>query len=125
MSDVTADFFDDLAKRGHEPLLGNTRARVRFDVVDGKVTDHWLLGVDNGAMTVSRGEGEADCVIRTDKAAFDRVASGRTNAMAAAIRGVFEVEGDVRLLVRIQRLFPAPVGMPEVSGDRAMGKRRS
>jgi putative sterol carrier protein len=125
LSDVTADFFDGLATRGTEPLVGHTRATVRFDIVDGRRTDHWRLAIDDGRLAVSRGEGDADCVLRADKAAFERVASGRTNAMAATIRGLFEVEGDPRLLVRVQRLFPAPTGMPEVSGDRTMGKRRS
>ena len=35
MADVTADFFDDLSKRGQEPLLGKMRATVRFDIADG------------------------------------------------------------------------------------------
>jgi putative sterol carrier protein len=125
MADATAEFFDDLSRRGQEPLLGKLRATVRFDIVDGKRTDHWLLGLNDGAIDVSRSDGEADCVLTSDKAAFDKVASGRTNAMAAYLRGALKVDGEPRLLVRLQRLFPAPVGMPEVSGDRAVGKRRS
>ncbi len=125
MADATAEFFDDLSTRGQEPLLGKLRATVRFDIVDGKRTDHWLLGINDGAIDVSRSDGDADCVIRSDKADFDKVASGRTNAMAAYLRGALTLEGEPRLVVRLQRLFPAPVGMPEVSGDRAVGKRRS
>jgi SCP-2 sterol transfer family len=115
MADVTADFFDELSKRGQEPLLGNTRATVRFDIADNGRTDRWLVAIRDGALDVTRGEGKADCVIHADKADFDLVAGGRRNPMAA----------DARLLVRIQRLFPDPVGMPETSGDRSMGKRRS
>jgi putative sterol carrier protein len=125
MADATAEFFDGLSRRGNEPLLGKLRATVRFDIVDRKRTDHWLLGLNDGAIDVSRSDGDADCVIRSDKAAFDQVASGRTNAMAAFLRGALTLEGEPRLLVRLQRLFPAPVGMPKVSGDRAVGKRRS
>jgi putative sterol carrier protein len=125
MADATADFFDGLSTRGNEPLLGKLRATVRFDIVDGKRTDHWLLGLKDGAIDVSRSDGDADCVIRSDKPAFDKVASGQTNAMAAYLRGALKLEGEPRLLVRLQRLFPAPIGMPEVSGDRAVGKRRS
>ena len=127
MADATAEFFDGLSRRGHEPLLGKLRATVRFDIVDGKRTDHWMLGLDDGDLDVSRSDGDvpADCVIQADKAAFDKVASGRTNAMAAYLRGALTLDGEPRLLVRLVRLFPAPVGMPEVSGDRAVGKRRS
>ena len=125
MADATAEFFDGLSLRGHEPLLGKLRATVRFDIVDGNRTDHWMLGLDDGDLDVSRSDGEADCVIQADKAAFDKVASGRTNAMAAYLRGALTLEGEPRLLVRLVRLFPDPVGMPEVSGDRAVGRRRS
>ena len=125
MADATAEFFDGLSRRAREPLLGKLRATVRFDIVDGNRTDHWMLGLDDGDLDVSRSDGEADCVIQADKAAFDKVASGRTNAMAAYLRGALTLEGEPRLLVRLVRLFPDPVGMPEVSGDRAVGKRRS
>jgi hypothetical protein len=30
MADVTAEFFEDLAERGHEPLLGNASGTMRF-----------------------------------------------------------------------------------------------
>jgi putative sterol carrier protein len=84
-----------------------------------------MLGLDDGDLAVSRSDGDADCVIQADKAAFDKVASGRTNAMAAYLRGALTLDGEPRLLVRLIRLFPDPVGMPEASGDRAVGKRRS
>ncbi len=125
MPDATADFFEGLSKRGPEPLLGNTKATIRFDIADGARIDHWLLGIDDGRLDVSRDEGGADCIISVKKDAFDKVATGQTNAMASFLRGALEVDGDPRLLVRVQRLFPAPVGMPQTSGDRSVGKRRS
>ena len=39
---------------------------------------------------------------------FDKVAAGKVNAVAAVLRGDMQVEGDWRLLVRMQRLFPGP-----------------
>jgi putative sterol carrier protein len=125
MADATAEFFEDLSTRGSEPLLGKTKATVRFDIAGEGRTDQWLVGINDGALDVSHSAGDADCVISADKASFDKLASGRTNAMAALLRGSINVEGDPRLIVRVQRLFPAPVGMPDVSGDRAIGRRRS
>jgi putative sterol carrier protein len=125
MADATAEFFEGLSTRGSEPLLGKTKATVRFDIADDGRTDQWLVGINDGALDVSHAAGDADCVISADKASFDKVASGRTNAMAALLRGSINVEGDPRLIVRVQRLFPAPVGMPDVSGERAVGRRRS
>ena len=125
MPDPTADFFAELATRRSEPLLGSTRATVRFDIVDGKRTDHWLLRIAGGALELDHGGGDADCVLTAEKPAFDLLAGGRTNALAAMLRGALVVEGNPRLLVRLQRLFPAPVGMPEGTSDRAVGRRRS
>ena len=125
MADATADFFDALAQRGTEPLLGRTRATLRFDIDDHGQVDHWLVRIDDGAIAVTHADGEADSVIRSERAAFDEVASGRTNAMSATLRGALVLEGEPRLLVRVQRLFPAPVGMPESKGARSVGRRRS
>jgi putative sterol carrier protein len=124
MPDATAEFFNGLAARGHEPLLGKTKATVRFDISDGGRIDHWLLGIDNGALDVSRGSAEADCVISANKDAFDRLASGGTNALSSLLRGAISVDGDPRLIVRVQRLFPAPTGMPVSAAGRSVGKRR-
>ena len=125
MGDMTATFFDGLSKRGHEPLLGRMRATVRFDLDAHGRTDHWLVGISDGAIEVAHENGDADVILRADRAAFDAIAGGRTNAMAALLRGTLTVDGDPRLLVRVQRLFPAPVGMPRTAGARSVGRRRS
>ena len=59
-------------------------------------------------MTVGPGGGNASCVAWCDRAVFDKVASGKLNAVAAVLRGDLQVEGDWRLLVCMQRLFPGP-----------------
>jgi putative sterol carrier protein len=105
-SDPTTRFFDELARRGHEPLLRKASGTIRFDVVDGRRTRRWMLTVDDGDLTVTSGNGDASCVLRADKAVIDKVVTGRLNAVAALLRGDLQVEGDWRLLVRMQRLFP-------------------
>jgi putative sterol carrier protein len=102
----TARFFAELAGREHEPLLRKASGSTRFDIVDGRKTRRWLVTVDRGNIAVSSGGGEADCVMRADEAVFARIASGRLNAVAAVLRGDLQVEGDWRLLVLMQRLFP-------------------
>jgi putative sterol carrier protein len=104
--DPTERFFAELAGRGHEPLLRKASGATRIEVVDGKRTRRWLVVVDEGDISVSRANGEATCVIRAPKAVFDRIVSGRMNAVAAVLRGDVTVAGDWRLLVRLQRLFP-------------------
>ena len=99
-------FFAELAARGHEPLLRKASGSTRFEVRDGRRTRRWLVTVDDGDIAVLSGSGAAACVMRADKAVFDRIVAGRVNAVAAVLRGDLEVEGDWRLLVRMQRLFP-------------------
>ena len=126
MADATAEFFDNLAKRRTEPLLGRIAGRVRVDVRDGSTTRQWVVAIKNGEIAVDEGDGGglADCVVTADRAAFEEVATGRYNAMAAGLRGLLTLEGNPRLVARFQRLFPPPVGMPKTSGARTVGKRR-
>ena len=107
-SDAIAEFFAELDRRGHEPLLENARGSARFDVTDGKQTDRWLLTIEKGDLAVSRKNAAADCVVRVDRAAFERAVKGKFNLMAAALRGEFTIGGDLGLLVLLQRLFPRP-----------------
>ena len=104
----TEAFFDELGGRGHEPLLSGVTGSARFDVVAGGRTRRWLVTVAKGDIHVSRRNAAADVVLRADKASFDRVAAGEGNLTAAVLRGEVAVRGDLRMLVRVQRLFPRP-----------------
>jgi predicted lipid carrier protein YhbT len=108
MSDDVVEFFEELGRRGHEPLLAKVTGRVRFDLVDGGRTDRWLVAVDKGDTTVSHQGGQAACAIRAERALFERLCRGEENAMAAVLRGALVCTGDVELLYAIQRIFPGP-----------------
>jgi hypothetical protein len=105
--DPTERFFDAVAAYGYSPLLRKADGTTRFEIVDGKRTSRWFVTVAKGHMTVSRrGVGDPDCAIRADKALFEKIATGKVNAVAAVLRGDLAIEGDWRLLVWMQRLFP-------------------
>jgi predicted lipid carrier protein YhbT len=106
--DPTAEFFDALAKRGHEQLLQHATGTMRFDLRDRKTIERWLVAVTKGDIVVSRRNARADVVVSADKALFDRIASGKANALTAMLREEISVEGEVRLVVAFQRLLPAP-----------------
>ena len=108
MSDETAEFFQQLAARGREPLLGKVKGTLRFDLVDGTRTDRWLVTFDKGDVSVSRQKVAADCVVRVDRALFDAMVSGDANGMAAYLRGRLTFDGDPELLVLFQRVLPGP-----------------
>jgi hypothetical protein len=90
MSDPCHDFFDQLQEQGFDPRLGRAKGTIRFDVIDGKPGEHWLVSLDRGAVRVSRDDEPADCVVRADRATLDGV-----------------VAGEINVLLHLQRLFPA------------------
>jgi putative sterol carrier protein len=120
VTDATADFFDGLGRRGHEPLLEKTTGTVRVDLVNGKQTERWLIAVDKGDVTVSHKNVGADCTIRVKRALFEGMAGGTVNATAAVLRGELAIEGNWELMVLFQRLFPGPPGsrkQPSADGN--------
>ena len=107
VADATGDFFAELGRRGHEPLLQKLTGTFRFDVT-GEPDEHWFVGVSKGDITVSRRNDKADCSVRSDRDVFDAVVAGEANALAATLRGAVVIDGDLGLLAGFQRLFPGP-----------------
>jgi putative sterol carrier protein len=105
MSDITPAFFE-VSRLGHNPMLANVTATVRFDLEHEGRTDRWFVVIDKGDVSVSRRNVRADCVLRAERSLVEGVVSGRVNAMAALLRGDLVAEGDPQLLVLLQRLFP-------------------
>lgn len=121
MTDGVDDFFHGLAEREHEPLLRSVRGNVRFDIASNGVVDHWGIGIDRGALTVTHGDGDADCAIAGSRSLLAEICGGRANAMAAVLRGELTCSGDLDLIFAVQRLFPGP---DDAVGPRADGVRR-
>lgn len=115
----TKRFFDDLNVRGHDPALRRRTATIRFDVAHGKHIDGWMVRIDKGNITVSTGDGPADCVLRADQRLFDAITSGETNPMAAMLRGTLLTEGDAELLVAARRLMSVAPSAPVETGRPA------
>jgi predicted lipid carrier protein YhbT len=123
MADSTTDFFEDLARRGHEPLLEQATGRIAVEVVGPRQTERWLVEVDGGDVAVSRENGDSDCTVRTSEELFDGIVRGEVNVMAGFLRGDIEVEGDPELLVLFQRIFPGPPGDGGSGRDATRGGR--
>jgi putative sterol carrier protein len=121
---TVAEVFDELGRRGHEPLLEKASGSARFEVVDGKKTERWLVTIDKGDIGVSSRNAAADCVVRADKAFFDRAVKGERNFLAAVLRGEVAIEGDAKLLVLLQRLFPRPSGGRPPKPSSGMARRK-
>ncbi|KXK59973.1 sterol-binding protein [Micromonospora rosaria] len=122
MVDATTRFFEDLDRRGFEPLLEKTSGTLRFDLHEDAQTTHWLIQVDRGRIRVSREDRDADTVVWTSPAMFEQMAAGREDGIAALLRGDMTVTGDARLVVQIERLFPGP---PDSRGPRRLFAREA
>ncbi|MCP3785708.1 SCP2 sterol-binding domain-containing protein [Micromonospora sp. A3M-1-15] len=109
MSNPSANFFDGLSRRGHEPLLEEATGTIRFDLRHERGIDRWLLIIDRGDVRVSAdGGGGADCVVHSSRELFDRIVTGGSHIYTAWVRNELTVEGDIRLARLIQRLMPGP-----------------
>ena len=122
MVDTTTRFFEDLDRRGFEPLLVKTSGTLRFDLHEGAQTTHWLLEIDRGNLRVRQEDGEADTVVGTEPRLFGALVDGEENAIAALLRGDMTVVGDLRLVLQIERVFPGP---PDSRGPRHAFSRRA
>ncbi len=107
-TDAIEAYFAELASKGREPMLQQIVGSIRFDLADKGTVDRWYVAINKGDVSVSHRNARADAVIRGEKALFELVMTGRTNAMAAILRGALILEGDYRLAARVERLFPGP-----------------
>jgi putative sterol carrier protein len=124
-TDSVARLFDELAARAHEPLLEKAKGTFRFDLTSGKKVERWLVTINRGDVVVSRRNSAADCVIRCERAQFERILAGRTNAMAAMLRGEIELEGDLGLMATFQRLLPGPQRSSDARHAAGYARRQS
>jgi putative sterol carrier protein len=123
MTDATANFFDELGRHKHEPLLAQVTGTVRFDLKKGNRTEHFFVAIKKGDVTVSNANEEADCVVHADRAMFDGFATGESNAMTAFLRREITFDGDPQLLVLFQRIFRGPQSSLERSTAGANERR--
>ncbi len=108
MTSPTEAFFDDLAHRGHLSLLEQERGRLRFELTEEDRVQRWTVAFESGDVEISRGESEADGVVRAERALFDRAVTGEEKLLPALLRGEITVEGSLELIAQFNRLLPGP-----------------
>lgn len=127
----STEFFDQLARRGHEPMLERVTAKLRFQVTgDGDDGDDGgsltrLVTIDHGDLHVSTDQADADATITCSGSELDDLMTGRTSAVASLLRGTLAVRGDLELMVLAQRLFSGNVAPTSVPGGPADEGRSS
>jgi hypothetical protein len=121
VSDVTAEFFDKLTRRGSTRLLRKTSGTIRFDLRNDHGVEHWLITINDSALRVSREEHDADCVIHAEEALFDRMVRGEVKPLPAWLRNEITSEGQFRMIVLLERIFSPP---PDARHPRAFAHER-
>lgn len=103
-ADPTAAFFRELDGQTQE-LPRRAGGRVRFDLVEDRRTSSWLVAVHRGAVAVTRGRRDADCVVSMDKELFEGIVRGDVHLMTATLRGELTVKGDWEMMWLVRRLL--------------------
>ncbi|WP_319458409.1 SCP2 sterol-binding domain-containing protein [Micromonospora sp. RTP1Z1] len=94
----------------HPELPETTGGTLRLDLREGVHTEHWYLTIDHQNVEVARSAEEAELIVRADREVFDRLAAGQLHVAAALLRNDLTVQGNMRLLMTLRRLFPGPPG---------------
>jgi putative sterol carrier protein len=96
------EFFETLETRVDSAKAAGLNASYRFEI-DGAGT--WLVEVDDGRVSVSENEGEADTTISTSTETFMKIANGEQNPTSAYMSGKLKVKGDMSQALKLQKLF--------------------
>ncbi|WP_165945738.1 SCP2 sterol-binding domain-containing protein [Micromonospora sp. KC606] len=110
MSEAIRKFFNALERHGHERLLKKTNGTIRFDLERDHEVDHWFVEIRGGTVRVSQQNRNADTVIHSDTTFFDRMARGEAKPLPAWLRNDITFEGQLRLILLLERLFAPPPG---------------
>ncbi|PZG23936.1 hypothetical protein C1I95_01805 [Micromonospora craterilacus] len=110
MTEATEQFFASLPARAPEILRTPIGGALRIELSDGHRTEHWLVRMGPGTAEVSQDPEPADAVWYCSVDLFDRLVTGRAQALAALFRNESTYTGNVVLLLAFRRFFPPPPG---------------
>lgn len=126
-ADPITQFFASLDEPGHLATFEGDSAEVEFDVLGVKKAERWHVSITNGDVAVSNRGSPADATVRIDRRHLEALVTGRLNAQAAFLRGLFICEGSVSALMMFQRCLPGPPGstgrVAPISSKTVMAQR--
>lgn len=65
----------------------------------------WTVSVEDGAVSVAEGSGEADCTIAASEETLLKIARGEANPTTAYMTGKLKISGDMGAALKLQKLF--------------------
>ena len=102
MAETTQEFFANLASRADSSKTAGMTNSYVFDI-DGAGT--WKVDVDDGAVSVTEGGGDADVTINASQETFEQIIAGEQNPTSAYMTGKLKIKGDMGAAMKLQKLF--------------------
>ena len=102
MAETVQDFFANLASRADPAKTAGMSNSYLFDI---EGAGQWKVDVDDGAVTVTEGGGDADTVISTSQETFEKIVAGEQNPTSAYMTGKLKIKGDMGAAMKLQKLF--------------------
>lgn len=102
MAESVQEFFDGLSGRADESRTAGMNNSYLFDI---EGAGKWLVKVEDGKVTVTEGDGEADTTLSTSEESFLAIARGEQNPTTAYMTGKLKIKGDMGAAMKLQKLF--------------------
>jgi putative sterol carrier protein len=114
MADELKEFTEQLGYRGHLGLLERASGTVLVELEDNGRVGRWYVNIKRGDVSLSKslpkGASAPDCALRAKASTFKAIRTGQLNLMAAVLRGLLSIEGNIALVVALQGLFRPSAG---------------
>jgi len=102
MAESVQDFFQNLPSRADSSKTAGMTNSYVFDI-DG--AGQWKVDVDDGAVSVTEGGGDADATIHSSEETFLKIIAGEQNPTSAYMTGKLKIKGDMGAAMKLQKLF--------------------
>jgi len=96
------EYFESLPTRVDPAKTAGLTASYLFDI---EGAGKWKVDVDDGKVTVTEGDGEADATISGSQETFMQIVRGEQNPTSAYMMGKIKVSGDMGAAMKLQKLF--------------------
>jgi putative sterol carrier protein len=96
------EFFSKLPERVDPAKTAGMNNKYVFDV---EGAGQWTVAVEDGAVSVTEGAGDADCTIAASEDTLVKIAKGEANATTAYMTGKLKIQGDMGAALKLQKLF--------------------
>jgi putative sterol carrier protein len=102
MAETVQEFFAGLASRADTSKTAGMTNSYLFDI---EGAGQWRVEVDDGAVSVAEGGGDADVTISASEETFQRIIAGEQNPTSAYMTGKLKIKGDMGAAMKLQKLF--------------------